>query len=116
MRLTAQEPENRTRKQECMNPKCIAIIFAMVGMCGRAGISQFKEGSAQEAKSDRQESTKTTESGWRETFNVDKEDLAPIGNNPYLPIQPGKVLKLSHGNDRLTVAILPGTKTVDGVP
>ena len=41
--------------------------------------------------------------------------LAPTGNNPYFPIQPGRVLKLAHGNDRLTVSILPDTKIVDGV-
>jgi hypothetical protein len=67
------------------------------------------------AKSEKQERATTTQSGWRETFIVNKADLAPRGNNPYVPIQPGKVLKLAHGNDRLTVSILPGTKTVDGV-
>lgn len=53
--------------------------------------------------------------GWRETFSVNKAALASTGDNNYLPIQPGKVLKLAHGKDRLTVSILPGTKTVDGV-
>ena len=41
-------------------------------------------------------------------------DLAPTGSNPYLPIKPGQVLKLAHGKDRLTVSILPDTKTVAG--
>jgi hypothetical protein len=46
---------------------------------------------------------------------VNKADLAATGNNPYITIQPGRVLKLAHGNNRLTISILPGTKTVDGV-
>lgn len=53
--------------------------------------------------------------GWRETFSVNKSDLAPSGANSYLTIQPGRVLKLTAGKDRLTVSILPETKTVDGV-
>jgi hypothetical protein len=52
---------------------------------------------------------------WREKFDVNKADLAPTGSNPYLTIQPGKVLKLAHGGDRLTVSILDDTHTVDGV-
>jgi len=86
----------------------------VVGEDGKV-ISKVQEGSAEEKKLDQQESAKAASGGWRETFNVNKADLAPTGNNPYLTIQPGKVLKLAHGNDRLTVSILPETKTVDGV-
>ena len=86
----------------------------VVGEDGKI-ISKIQEDSAPEAKSEKQESAKSKQSGWRETFNVNKADLAPTGTNPYLPVQPGKVLKLAHGNDRLTVSILPDTKTVDGV-
>jgi hypothetical protein len=78
-------------------------------------ISKIQEGSAEEEKSEKQESGKSKPSAWRDTFTVNKADLAPTGNNPYLTIQPGKVLKLAHGNDRLTVSILPATKTVDGI-
>ena len=53
--------------------------------------------------------------GWRDTFTANKADLAPTGNNPYLPIQPGHVLKLGHGKERLTVSVLSETKAVDGV-
>src|SRR5262249_44164876 len=49
------------------------------------------------------------------SFPVDKGGLAPTGANSYLTIQPGRVLKLAHGKDRLIVSILPGTKTVDGI-
>jgi hypothetical protein len=86
----------------------------VVGEDGKI-ISKLQEGSAEERKADEQESAKAAPAGWRETFNVNKADLAPTGNNPYLTIQPGRVLKLAHGKDRLTVAILPDTKTVDGV-
>jgi len=86
----------------------------VVGEDGKL-ISKVQEGSAEEKKLDQQESAKAASGGWRERFNVNKADLAPTGNNPYLTIQPGKVLKLAHGNDRLTVSILSETKTVDGV-
>ena len=78
-------------------------------------ISNAQEGSAEERKADEQESAQAKPGEWRDTFNVNKADLAPTGNNPYLTIQPGKVLKLAHGNDRLTVSILSDTKSVDGV-
>jgi hypothetical protein len=54
-------------------------------------------------------------SGWRDTFDVDKSNLLPTGTNPYITMQPGRVLKLKHGNDTLTVTILPETEQVDGV-
>ena len=78
-------------------------------------ISKLQEGSAKEQQADKQESAKAEQAGWRETFKVNQADLAPTGNNPYITIQPGRVLKLAHGNDRLTVSILPDPKTVDGV-
>jgi hypothetical protein len=78
-------------------------------------ISKIKEGSAEEAKTEKTGVTQAGQAGWRDTFQVNKADLAAAGDSSYLPIQPGRVLKLAHGNDRLTVSILPGTKTVDGV-
>ncbi len=78
-------------------------------------ISKLQEGSAEEKGADKQTSANAVQTGWRETFRVNKADLAPTGSNPYLAIQPGRVLKLAHGNDRLTISILPDGKTVDGV-
>jgi hypothetical protein len=52
---------------------------------------------------------------WRDQFDVNKADLIPTGANPYITMQPGRVLKLTHGHDTLTVTILPGTQQVDGV-
>ena len=86
----------------------------LVGEDGKI-VSRIQEGSAREEKPGKPGSANSKPSGWREIFNVNRADLASVGNNRFLPIQPGKVLKLAHGNDRLTVSILPGTKTVDGV-
>ena len=52
---------------------------------------------------------------WRDRFEVNKADLLPAGTNPYITIQPGRVLHLKHGNDTLTVTILPETQEVDGI-
>jgi hypothetical protein len=78
-------------------------------------ISKLQEGSSEEREADRQEKSSALQSGWREKFNVNKAELAATGANSYFTIQPGKVLKLTSGKDRLTVSILPGTKMVDGV-
>jgi hypothetical protein len=55
------------------------------------------------------------ETGWRDRFEVNKADLLPTGENPYITMQPGRVLRLAHGNDTLTVSILPDTQQVDGI-
>ena len=52
---------------------------------------------------------------WRDRFEVNKANLLPTGANPYITMQPGRVLKLKHGNDILTVTILPETQEIDGV-
>jgi hypothetical protein len=52
---------------------------------------------------------------WRDRFDVDKADLLPTGTNSYITMQPGRILRLAHGADTLTVTILPGTQVVDGV-
>ena len=52
---------------------------------------------------------------WRDRFDVNKADLLPTGTNAYITMQPGRVLKLKHGNDTLTVTVLPETQEVDGV-
>ena len=52
---------------------------------------------------------------WRDRFDVSKADLVPTGTNPYLTMQPGRVLRLKSGIDTLTVTILPDTQDIDGV-
>jgi hypothetical protein len=52
---------------------------------------------------------------WRDRFDVNKTDLVPTGTNPYLTMQPGRVLRLKSGIDTLTITILPDTQEIDGV-
>jgi len=52
---------------------------------------------------------------WRDRFDVNKADLLPTGKNAYITMQPGRVLRLKHGMDSLTVTILRETQEVDGV-
>jgi hypothetical protein len=52
---------------------------------------------------------------WRDRFDIDKADLVPTGNNPFITMQPGRVLTLTKGNDTLTITILPDTQEIDGV-
>jgi hypothetical protein len=79
-------------------------------------VSKLKEGGEEEQAADKEEAaSKKAGDGWRDKFDVEKQDLAATGNNSFLPIQPGKVWKLSDGKDTLTVTILAETKTIDGV-
>ena len=76
------------------------IVLVVMGTCGCARLQRDAVESGE---------TKvqlTSQTGWRDTFQVSKADLAPTGNNPYLTVQPGRVLKLVHGNERLTISIV----------
>jgi len=94
-----------------MNPlsRCFLIILVTLAI---SGCSSTKH---QERDADESEKSSARREGWRDSFSVKKAELAPTGANTYLTIQPGKMLKLAHGRDRLTVSILPETKIVDGV-
>ena len=78
-------------------------------------VSKLREERADEQPADKVKGGAASGAGWRETFGVSKSDLAPTGNNPWLTIQPGRVLELRNGIDSLTVTILSETRTVDGV-
>jgi len=78
-------------------------------------VSRRQEGRADEPSTGKSESDAATGATWRESFPVRKSDLSPTGGNPWLTIQPGRVLRLSNGVDSLTIAILAETTTVDGV-
>jgi hypothetical protein len=77
-------------------------------------VSKIREGKADDQPADKMEKGAAAQAGWRETFGVSKSDLAPTGSNSWLPIQPGRVLKLTSGIDTLTITILNETQTVDG--
>jgi hypothetical protein len=77
-------------------------------------ISNAREGSKEEREADEKEE-RAKPSGFRMDFKVDKANLMPVGDNKYLPIQPGKVQKMRAEKDSLTVTVLSETKVVDGV-
>ena len=79
-------------------------------------VSNLKEGSAEEQAADKkEEGAAARDAAFRQSFNVDKSNLLPTGDNKYLTIRPGRIQKLRHGIDTLTITILDQTKTVDGV-
>jgi hypothetical protein len=77
-------------------------------------VSNLKEGSPQEQEADKKDNAAEA-AAFRQNFNVDKSNLLATGDNKYLTIRPGRVLKMRSGIDTLTITILRETKTVDGV-
>jgi hypothetical protein len=84
----------------------------VIGEDGRI-LSKLEEGTAEPAAD--KSADGQTKQPWRDRFDVNKADLLPTGNNPYLTMQPGRVLRLANGIDTLTVTILPDIQDVDGV-
>ena len=76
-------------------------------------LSKVEEGAAKQAAG--KSAGGQANEAWRDRFDVNKADLLPTGNNPYITMQPGRVLRLTQGIDTLTVTILPDTLDVDGV-
>jgi len=56
-----------------------------------------------------------TTARWRDRFEVNRADLRPTGTNAYIPMQPGRVLRLKHGNETLTVTVLSDVEPIDDV-
>ena len=78
-------------------------------------IHNIAEGGEEEKAADRKEAA-SKDDPFRKTFDVNKADLMPTGNNPFITLQPGRVLVLKDkAGDTLTITILPKTITVDGV-
>ena len=50
-----------------------------------------------------------------DTFRADPADWASSGTNPYFVLEPGHVLVLEGGGEKLTITVLDETKVVDGV-
>jgi hypothetical protein len=80
-------------------------------------VSKLKEGSAEEQAADKKDNASAAQAAaaFRQSFNVDKANLSATGDNKYLTIRAGRVLKLKSGIDTLTITVLPETRTVDGV-
>lgn len=53
--------------------------------------------------------------GWTSDFSAEKPDLISKGRNPYFILEPGCVLVLEHGDERLVITAKDETKMVDGV-
>lgn len=58
---------------------------------------------------------KAGQADWRDSFSVNKADLANVGENPYFILTPGYRLTYKGGKDTLTITVLNDTKVVDGV-
>jgi hypothetical protein len=52
---------------------------------------------------------------WRDHFEVDRAQLAATGRNPWLTMEPGRVLELAEDGNTLRITVLQETKVVDGV-
>ena len=53
--------------------------------------------------------------GWTSDFSTEKPDLVSTGRNPYFILEPGYVLVLESGDERLVVTVKDETVNVDGV-
>jgi hypothetical protein len=52
---------------------------------------------------------------WKSEFPVEHSELASTGRNPYFILEPGYVLVLEKGAERLTITVLNETRMVDNV-
>ena len=59
--------------------------------------------------------TKPTAKVWRDTFQVNKKNLAPFGENTYYILKAGYKLIYKEGNTTDTLTVLNETKIIDGV-
>jgi hypothetical protein len=57
----------------------------------------------------------TPASGFRDTFEVNRDYLSASGRSPYFVLEPGHRLHLRHGKSTLDITVLDETRMVDGV-
>jgi len=55
------------------------------------------------------------DSSWRTEFALEKGELSATGRSDYFVLEPGHVMTLEGGNERLIITVLDETKTVAGV-
>ncbi len=58
---------------------------------------------------------KTVDKTWAADFSLEKPDLGPTGRNPYFILEPGYVLTLADGDERLIITVMNETRLIDGV-
>jgi|GEM_PF-2673464 len=52
---------------------------------------------------------------WTSDFRLQPDELTSVGRNPYFILEPGYVLVLAAGNQRLTITVLNETRKIDNV-
>src|SRR3979411_1442168 len=52
---------------------------------------------------------------WTKDCRLEPDELISIGRNPYFILEPGYVLVLEAGNERLTITVLNETRRIDNV-
>src|SRR5258706_1981488 len=52
---------------------------------------------------------------WQETFDVNKSDLSPRGMSQYVILMPRRRAEYQSKDGKMTITVLPETKTVDAV-
>jgi hypothetical protein len=57
----------------------------------------------------------TDNRSWTSDFRVEQDELTSIGRNPYFILEPGYVLVLEAGNERLKITVLNETRKIDNV-
>jgi len=55
------------------------------------------------------------EPGWTDRFEVRPGELVSTGRNPFFVLEPGYVLELEDGDNRLVITVLDETEMIDGV-
>jgi hypothetical protein len=55
------------------------------------------------------------EPGWTDRFEVRPAELVSTGRNPFFVLEPGYVLELEDGDNRLVITVLDETEVIDGV-
>jgi len=85
----------------------LVILLAMAGCASRPKSTQAKSGSSTQPMA--------SSEGWQDKFDVDKSDLAARGMSQYIVLQPGRRAEYQSKDGKMTITVLPETKTVDGV-
>jgi len=94
------------QKMLCAVCICVLIVFVNANYA-KAATDSNSQKTANAAADNKKE--------WQDTFEVDKKNLANVGENKYFILIPGYCLHYKDGNDTLTVTVLNETKVVDGV-
>lgn len=89
----------------------VAMVFGLLVLSPGCTPEPVSSGKAASPASP----ARTDKDGWRDTFSVDKANLADSGKNPYFMLTPGHRLHYKGGDEELTITVLNETKVVDGV-